>query len=64
MPYEFEFPHLIYLATLDAIFYMVVVAVAKHGATLTEAAVPYMMESLFILFRQPTGVGFAYAGFS
>lgn len=63
MPHEYEFSHLIHPATLDAIFHLIVVAVA-NGTTLTEAAVPSMLEKLFISFQLPQGPGKLFSGFS
>ncbi|KAH8201910.1 hypothetical protein TruAng_003902 [Truncatella angustata] len=50
MPYEYEFPHIIDPATLDAIFHLL-------------AAVPYLLERLFISFKQPQGAGSVFTGF-
>lgn len=63
MPQEFEFPHVIHPATLDAIFHLMVVAVA-NGTSMTEAAVPMMLEKLFIAFRLPQGAGELFSGYS
>lgn len=63
MPFEHEFPHLIHPATLDAIFHLMVVAVAG-GESLTEAAVPSMVEKLYISFDLPQGQDQQYMGYA
>ncbi|XWW98486.1 hypothetical protein V2A60_006486 [Cordyceps javanica] len=63
MPLEYEFPHLIHPATLDAIFHLIVVAVAG-GESLTEAAVPSMLERLYISFDLPRGPGREFVGYA
>lgn len=63
MPFEYEFPHLIHPATLDAIFHLMVVVVAG-GEGLTEAAVPSMLEELYISFDLPQGHGQEFSGYA
>ncbi|EGX95949.1 Beta-ketoacyl synthase [Cordyceps militaris CM01] len=63
MPFEYEFSHLIHPATLDAIFHLIVVAVAG-GASLTEAAVPSMLGKLYISFDLPQGPGQEFVGYA
>lgn len=63
MPFGFEYPHLIHPATLDAIFHLAVVAVGG-GPSLTEAAVPFMVERLFVSANVPQDVGSVFHGYS
>lgn len=63
MPFEYEYPHLIHPATLDAIFHLMIVAVGG-GPTMTEAAVPYRMEKLYINFDLPNGAGALFSGYA
>ncbi|GME50746.1 hypothetical protein HK57_00312 [Neofusicoccum parvum] len=63
MPYEFETPHLIHPATLDAIFHLIFVAMGQ-GAPLAESAIPTTLESMFVSARQPSGVGSKFHGFA
>lgn len=63
MPHEFEYPHLIHPATLDAIFHLIVVAVAD-GVTMAEAAVPYRLKKLFVSSRLPNATGAVFSGYS
>ncbi|KAG6366829.1 hypothetical protein INS49_001010 [Diaporthe citri] len=63
MPSEFEFPHLIHPATLDAIFHLMVVAVSDGGSW-KEAAVPYRLERMFIANDLPQGAGALFSGYS
>ncbi|KAI2628548.1 lovastatin nonaketide synthase [Hypoxylon sp. NC1633] len=63
MPFEYEYPHIIHPATLDAIFHLIVVAVAD-GDSMAEAAVPFMLESLFVSSKQPKTPGTLYSGYS
>jgi NADPH:quinone reductase-like Zn-dependent oxidoreductase len=63
MPFEYEFPHLIHPATLDAIFHLIVVTIAG-GESLTEAAVPSMLEKLYISFDLPQGHGKEFIGYA
>lgn len=63
MPSEFEFPHIIHPATLDAIFHLMVVAVSDGGSW-KEAAVPYRLERIFIANDQPQGAGALFSGYS
>jgi acyl transferase domain-containing protein len=63
MPFEYEFPHRIHPATLDAIFHLIVVAVVG-GDRLTEAAVPSLLEELYISFDLPQGHGQEFTGYA
>ncbi|KAI1811935.1 ketoacyl-synt-domain-containing protein [Poronia punctata] len=63
MPHEFEYPHLIHPATLDAIFHLIVVAVAD-SVTMTEAAVPYRLAKLFVSSRLPNMTGAVFSGYA
>lgn len=63
MPSEFEFPHIIHPATLDAIFHLMVVAVSDGGSW-KEAAVPYRLERMFIANDLPQGAGALFSGYS
>ncbi|KAH8668269.1 hypothetical protein BGZ60DRAFT_487890 [Tricladium varicosporioides] len=57
MPVQFEYPHLLHPATLDAMFQTVFVA----GS---EPMVPSYLESIFISAEFPTGVGKELQGYS
>ena len=63
MPQEFEFPHLIHPATLDAIFHLIFVALYE-GESMDEASIPVSMERMFIAADLPSGAGAKYCGFS
>lgn len=63
MPFEFEYPHLIHPATLDAIFHLIVVAVSDRGSW-KEAAVPYRLDRMFIANDLPKGSGTLFSGYS
>ncbi|KAI0406744.1 ketoacyl-synt-domain-containing protein [Xylaria palmicola] len=63
MPHEFEYPHLIHPATLDAIFHLIVVSVS-NGPVMSEAAVPYRLKELFISTQLPKAPGAAFSGYS
>ncbi|KDN69916.1 putative PKSN polyketide synthase for alternapyrone biosynthesis protein, partial [Colletotrichum sublineola] len=56
MPFGYEFPHVIHPATLDAIFHLIVVAVGG-GPSMTEAAVPYQLEKIYIASDLPSSAG-------
>ncbi|KAL2060502.1 hypothetical protein VTL71DRAFT_9533 [Oculimacula yallundae] len=63
MPSEFEFPHYIHPATLDAMFHLVYVALSG-GARMAEAAIPVQIDRAFISTSLPSGAGAKYTGFS
>lgn len=63
MPYDFEYPHIIHPATLDAIFHLLFVAFA-NGSSMAESAVPYTLEHMYIAAKLPQGVGQEYIGYA
>jgi hypothetical protein len=63
MPHEFEYPHLIHPATLDAIFHLMLVSVSS-GAAWKEAAVPFRLRRMFVANEQPQGAGSLFSGYS
>lgn len=63
MPAQFEYPHIIHPATLDAIFHLLL-ATASDGKPTEEAAVPFGLEDMFISAKQPQGAGTEFLGFS
>lgn len=63
MPHQFEYPHLIHPATLDAIFHLIFVAYAE-GNRMAEAAIPVSMGKMYIAANQPQGPGAMFVGFS
>lgn len=63
MPKEFEYPHLIHPATLDAIFHLIFVA-SNDGNVMKESAVPVNMDSMFISASLPQGAGAKFVGSS
>lgn len=63
MPAQFEYPHVIHPATLDAIFHLLL-ATASDGKPTEEAAVPFGLEDMFISAKQPQGAGTEFLGFS
>ncbi|KAL2802342.1 hypothetical protein BJX63DRAFT_437959 [Aspergillus granulosus] len=62
MPHEFEYPHLIHPATLDAIFHLIFVAMGE-GNALSESAIPTRVDRIFISTDLPRVVGAKYTGF-
>ncbi|KAL3429040.1 hypothetical protein BDV09DRAFT_201002 [Aspergillus tetrazonus] len=62
MPHEFEYPHLIHPATLDAIFHLIFVAIGE-GNALSESAIPTRVDRIYISTDLPRGVGAKYTGF-
>ncbi|KAL4811864.1 hypothetical protein BDW67DRAFT_189235 [Aspergillus spinulosporus] len=62
MPHEFEYPHLIHPATLDAIFHLIFVAMGE-GNALSESAIPTRVDRIYISTDLPRGVGAKYTGF-
>ena len=63
MPHQFEYPHLIHPATLDAIFHLLFVGFAE-GNALKEAAVPVTMDRMFVAASLPEGAGAKYVGYT
>ncbi|GKT49640.1 highly reducing polyketide synthase curS1 [Colletotrichum spaethianum] len=63
MPSNFEYPHLIHPATMDAIFHLLFIAFSD-GKPLKEAAVPYTLEQMYISTDLPQGEGSVYTGFA
>lgn len=63
MPHQFEYPHLIHPATLDAIFHLLFVGFAE-GNALKEAAVPVTMDTMFVSASLPKGAGAKYVGYT
>jgi acyl transferase domain-containing protein len=63
MPFEYEYPHLIHPATLDAIFHLLFVGL-ESGANMTDAAVPISMGSMFIAAELPQAVGSIFQGYN
>jgi NADPH:quinone reductase-like Zn-dependent oxidoreductase len=63
MPSNFEYPHVIHPATLDAIFHLIFVALFE-GRPMIEAAIPVTVERLFISTDQPAGTGAEFVGMS
>ncbi|KAL5344841.1 hypothetical protein ACLOAV_010238 [Pseudogymnoascus australis] len=56
MPHQYEFPHLIHPATLDAFFHLLFVALFE-GEAMGEASIPMTLEKLFVSTEQPAGPG-------
>ncbi|KAF9873135.1 hypothetical protein CkaCkLH20_09298 [Colletotrichum karsti] len=63
MPFNFEFPHLIHPATMDAIFHLLFIAFSD-GQSLDEAAVPYTLKHMYVSTDLPQGDGSVYTGFA
>ncbi|KAF5520959.1 Reducing polyketide synthase FUB1 [Colletotrichum aenigma] len=63
MPSNFEFPHLIHPATMDAIFHLLFIAFAD-GKPLEEAAVPYTLNHMYVSTNLPRGDGSVYTGYA
>lgn len=63
MPHQFEYPHLIHPATLDAIFHLLFAGFAQDEG-MTESAVPVGMERMFISAECPQGAGAKYLGYT
>lgn len=63
MPHQFEYPHMIHPATLDAIFHLLFVGFAE-GNPLKESAVPVTMEKMFVAANLPQGAGQKYTGYT
>ncbi|KAI8270597.1 Reducing polyketide synthase FUB1 [Colletotrichum sp. SAR11_239] len=63
MPSDFEFPHLIHPATMDAIFHLLFIAFTD-GKPLEEAAVPYTLKHMYVSTNLPRGDGSVYTGYA
>lgn len=63
MPSNFEFPHLIHPATMDAIFHLLFIAFTD-GKPLEEAAVPYTLNHMYVSTNLPRGDGSVYTGYA
>jgi acyl transferase domain-containing protein/NADPH:quinone reductase-like Zn-dependent oxidoreductase/short-subunit dehydrogenase len=63
MPHQFEYPHLIHPATLDAIFHLLFAGFAQDEG-MKESAVPVNMERMFIAADCPQGAGTQYFGYT
>ncbi|KAI1618129.1 PKSN polyketide synthase for alternapyrone biosynthesis [Exophiala viscosa] len=63
MPHQFEYPHLIHPATLDAIFHLLFAGFAQDEG-MKESAVPVSMERMFIAAECPQGAGTQYFGYT
>jgi acyl transferase domain-containing protein/NADPH:quinone reductase-like Zn-dependent oxidoreductase/NADP-dependent 3-hydroxy acid dehydrogenase YdfG len=62
MPASFEFPHVMHPATMDSIFHMLLGAL-NHGRPITEAAVPYSIDDMFVAADQPHDAGALFRGY-
>ncbi|CCF35613.1 PKSN polyketide synthase for alternapyrone biosynthesis protein [Colletotrichum higginsianum] len=63
MPFNYEFPHLIHPATMDAIFHLLFIAFSD-GKPLEEAAVPYTLKHMYVSTNLPQGHGSVYKGYA
>ncbi|KIX09429.1 uncharacterized protein Z518_00509 [Rhinocladiella mackenziei CBS 650.93] len=63
MPHNFEYPHWIHPATLDAIFHLLFIGFTA-GEPMKEAAVPINMEKMYISANTPQGAGAKYVGYT
>ncbi|KAK2028328.1 PKSN polyketide synthase for alternapyrone biosynthesis protein [Colletotrichum zoysiae] len=63
MPFNYEFPHMIHPATMDAIFHLLFIAFSD-GETIEEAAVPYTLEHMYVSMNLPQGHGSVYKGYA
>lgn len=62
MPDNFEFPHVLHPATMDAIFHLLLAAF-NEGRPIEEAAVPFHINDMFVAAEQPQGVGARFLGY-
>ncbi|KAK0701130.1 hypothetical protein B0T21DRAFT_405823 [Apiosordaria backusii] len=62
MPMNFEYPHVMYPATMDAIFHLLL-AGFNDGRPIDEAAVPYSIDDMFVANDQPRGAGAKFLGY-
>ncbi|KAK1710885.1 PKSN polyketide synthase for alternapyrone biosynthesis protein [Colletotrichum acutatum] len=63
MPFDFEYPHLIHPATMDAIFHLLFIAFSD-GKPLQDAAVPYTLKHMYIAADLPQGEGGVFSGYA
>ncbi|TQN70639.1 Reducing polyketide synthase FUB1 [Colletotrichum shisoi] len=63
MPFNFEFPHLIHPATMDAMFHLLFIAFSD-GKPMEEAAVPYTLKHMYVSTDLPQGHGSIYKGYA
>ncbi|KAL2755347.1 hypothetical protein ACRALDRAFT_1033350 [Sodiomyces alcalophilus JCM 7366] len=62
MPANFEYPHIMHPAAMDAIFHLLL-AVFNDGRPVNEAAVPYSITDMFVAADQPHGAGSQFQGY-
>ncbi|KAK1977917.1 PKSN polyketide synthase for alternapyrone biosynthesis protein [Colletotrichum cereale] len=63
MPFNYEFPHMIHPATMDAMFHLLFIAFSD-GKRLEEAAVPYTLKHMYVSTDLPQGCGSVYKGYA
>ncbi|KAK1566009.1 PKSN polyketide synthase for alternapyrone biosynthesis protein [Colletotrichum navitas] len=63
MPYNYEFPHIIHPATMDALFHLLFIAFSD-GKSVREAAVPYTLEHMYVSMDLPQGHGSVFKGYA
>ena len=63
MPGEFEYPHIIHPATLDAVIHLNFIA-RFEGKPMPESSIPILIEKIYIATDQPKGSGAEYLGFA
>ncbi|KAK0375860.1 PKSN polyketide synthase for alternapyrone biosynthesis protein [Colletotrichum limetticola] len=63
MPFDFEYPHLIHPATMDAIFHLLFIAFSD-GKPFQDAAVPYTLKHMYIAADLPQGEGGVFSGYA
>jgi acyl transferase domain-containing protein len=63
MPANFEYPHIMHPATMDAIFHLLL-ATVNDGRPTEEAAVPYHLEDMFVTAELPQKDGSLFQGYS
>ncbi|KAF2839930.1 ketoacyl-synt-domain-containing protein [Patellaria atrata CBS 101060] len=56
MPENYEYPHIMHPATMDAIFHPLLAAF-NDGKPIEEAAVPFSIEDMYVAADQPHGAG-------
>ncbi|PVI02664.1 PKSN polyketide synthase for alternapyrone biosynthesis [Periconia macrospinosa] len=62
MPANFEFPHVMHPATMDSIFHLLLAAL-NDGRPVSEAAVPYGIDDMFVAYEQPRVAGDLFSGY-
>ncbi|ROT35062.1 ketoacyl-synt-domain-containing protein [Sodiomyces alkalinus F11] len=62
MPENFEYPHIMHPAAMDAIFHLLLAAF-NDGRPVDEAAVPYSIGDMFVAVDQPHGAGGRFQGY-